>query len=120
MQVLISTVEGLAAQLPVSVRRVLGIHSPSRVMMQIGAHTVAGMEEGILGGQGDVERAMSMIVSPRAGRDGGGTGRGAAPISVQVVVNTDARDPEGVGDAVAARLEVLFADLFDRAALGVG
>lgn len=119
-QVLISTVEGLAAQLPVSVRRVLGIHSPSRVMMQIGAHTVAGMEEGILGGQGDVERAMSMIVSPRAGRDGGGTGRGAAPISVQVVVNTDARDPEGVGDAVAARLEVLFADLFDRAALGVG
>jgi len=119
-QVLISTVEGLAAQLPVSVRRVLGIHSPSRVMMQIGAHTVAGMEEGILGGQGDVERAMSMIVSPRAGRDGGGTGRGAAPISVQVVVNTDARDPEGVGEAVAARLETLFADLFDRAALGVG
>lgn len=119
-RVLISTVEGLAAQLPVSVRRVLGIHSPSRVMMQIGAHTVAGMEEGILGGQGDVERAMSMIVSPRAGRDGGGTGRGAAPISVQVVVNTDARDPEGVGEAVAARLEVLFADLFERAALGVG
>ena len=119
-QVLISTVEGLAAQLPVSVRRVLGIHSPSRVMMQIGAHTVAGMEEGILGGQGDVERAMSMIVSPRAGRDGGGTGRGAAPISVQVVVNTDARDPEGVGEAVAARLETLFADLFERAALGVG
>lgn len=118
---LVSAVDGLAAQLPASVRSVLGIHSPSRVMMEIGAHTVAGMEQGILGGQQDVERAMAMIVSPRVGGDrAGARGGSAAPISVQVVVNTDARDAEGVGDAVAARLEALFADLFERAALGVG
>lgn len=117
---LISSVEGLVNLLPASVRRVLGIHSPSRVMMEIGAHTVAGMEAGILGGQRDVEQAMSLLVSPRAGREAGAAGRAAAPISVQVVVHTDARDAEGVGDAVASRLEDLFADLFERAALGVG
>lgn len=118
---LVAEVEGLTAMIPATVRTVLGIHSPSRVMMEIGAHTVAGMEQGILGGQGDVERAMAMIVSPRVGGDrAGARGGSAAPISVQVVVNTDARDAEGVGDAVAARLEALFADLFERAALGVG
>lgn len=114
-------VEGLVELLPTAVRAVLGIHSPSRVMMQIGAQTVAGMEAGILGGQRDVENAMALIVSPRAGSGAGpGAARGGGPISVQVVVHTDARDADGVGDAVAARLEALFADLFERAALGVG
>jgi len=131
-QRLIAQVEGLTAMLPASVRRVLGIHSPSRVMMEIGVHTARGMEEGLLGGQQDVEHAMTRLAAPRlpptaagvavAGRASGagnGTPTGAS-VSVQVVVNTDARDPEAVGDAVAQRLEALFADLFERAALGVG
>lgn len=117
---LIDSVRRFGTSVATTVRDALGIHSPSRVMMELGAHTAAGMEQGILGGQQGVERAMSLIVSPRAGREAGGVGRGAAPISVQVVVNTDARDAEGVGDAVGARLEALFADLLERAALGVG
>lgn len=117
--VLVATVEGLAGQLPESVRRVLGIHSPSRVMMQIGAHTVAGMEEGILSGHGDVERAMARIAAPPSTR-GAGAGGGRAPISVQVTVNTAATDADAVGAAVARELDALFANLFERAALGVG
>ncbi|MBL8600355.1 MAG: tape measure protein [Myxococcales bacterium] len=117
--VLVATVEGLAGQLPESVRRVLGIHSPSRVMMQIGAYTVAGMEEGILSGHGDVERAMARIAAPPSTR-GAGAGGGRAPISVQVTVHTAATDAEAVGAAVARELDALFANLFERAALGVG
>lgn len=115
----VDEISGLTSMLPESVRRVLGIHSPSRVMMQIGAYTVAGMEEGILSGHGDVERAMARIAAPPSTR-GAGAGGGRAPISVQVTVHTAATDAEAVGVAVARELDALFANLFDRAALGVG
>ncbi len=115
----VDEISGLTSMLPESVRRVLGIHSPSRVMMQIGAYTVAGMEEGILSGHGDVERAMARIAAPPSTR-GAGAGGGRAPISVQVTVNTAATDAEAVGAAVARELDTLFANLFERAALGVG
>lgn len=115
----VDEISGLTSMLPESVRRVLGIHSPSRVMMQIGAYTVAGMEEGILSGHGDVERAMARIAAPPSTR-GAGAGGGRAPISVQVTVHTAATDAEAVGAAVARELDALFANLFERAALGVG
>lgn len=115
----VDEISGMTTLLPEGVRRVLGIHSPSRVMMQIGAHTVAGMEEGILSGQGDVERAMARVVAPPSARGPVAAG-GRAPVSVQVTVNTAATDPEATATAVAARLDSLFADLFERAALGVG
>lgn len=116
---LIGQVEGLAQQLPASVRSVLGIHSPSRVFAEIGAHTAQGMASGLSRGQADVERAMSLVVTPRGA--GGAGGASGAPASVQVTFQIDGRrDASGIVDEAEARLTEFFANVFERAALTAG
>lgn len=115
---LIGQVEGLAQQLPASVRSVLGIHSPSRVFAEIGLHTAAGMASGLAAGQADVERAMSMVVSPgvASGARAGGGGLPAGGIQVTFVLD-GRRDAQGIVDEAEDRLADFFANLFERAAL---
>lgn len=81
---LVSKLEGLAALLPESVRKLLQIRSPSRVMMQIGAHTAEGLAAGIEGGERQVERsAESLAVSAvRGGAQPTGQGGGQRPTLV--------------------------------------
>lgn len=118
---LIGQVEGLAQQLPASVRTVLGIHSPSRVFAEIGLHTAEGMTEGVTAGTGDVQRAFEVMAAPSAERPALGAG-GASMPSVNLVVNIDGRgrsDDELV-DEFRVTVEDIFADIFERAALAVG
>ena len=118
---LIGEVEGLARQLPASVRSVLGIHSPSRVFAEIGLHTAQGMASGLATGQADVERAMALVVTPRGAptAPAGGPGVPAGGIHVTFVLD-GRRDAQGIVDDAESRLTELFANLFERAALTAG
>ena len=58
-----TTVSGVAHQAIDGVRDTLGIHSPSRVMMELGAHTAEGFALGVGGGGPSVNEALSGLVS---------------------------------------------------------
>lgn len=117
---LIGEVEGLTQMLPESVRSVLGIHSPSRVFAEIGLYTAEGMSEGITAGHADVERAMSAMVAPPSTADAGAAGRGLPPqVNIQIVIEGRGQTDEELAETLTGRIEGLFADLFERAALTV-
>ena len=52
----------LASLIPSSVRSVLQIHSPSRVMHEIGRHTAQGLADGITAGKSGVTASMRAVV----------------------------------------------------------
>jgi phage-related protein len=56
-----SAVAGLAAHIPSWAKDMLGIHSPSRVMMEIGAYTGEGLEVGILKQVKSIQKAAGSI-----------------------------------------------------------
>ena len=60
---LISKVQGLAQQLPDIVKKVLGIHSPSRVFSEIGMQTCAGLAQGMTLGNAKVKKAASEVLA---------------------------------------------------------
>ena len=60
---LISKVQGLAQQLPDIVKKVLGIHSPSRVFSEIGIQTCAGLAQGMTLGNAKVKKAASEVLA---------------------------------------------------------
>ncbi|QIL80807.1 phage tail tape measure protein [Diaphorobacter sp. HDW4A] len=98
----------------------LGIHSPSRVFMELGGYVSEGAAQGISGGAGMVRNAAvamaagSMVamspvmagqgmggagVGPAGGADGGGT-------SIVITINAaPGMDPQAVAKAVAAELD---------------
>lgn len=57
----IEKVKGLAAKLPGAVKKVLGINSPSKVMMEVGGFFDAGLEKGIVKGTRAVGKAASNL-----------------------------------------------------------
>lgn len=60
---LVSKVQGLAQQLPDIVKKVLGIHSPSKVFSEIGMQTCAGLAEGLADGNTKVKDAAKTVVA---------------------------------------------------------
>lgn len=60
---LISKVQSLAQQLPDIVKKVLGIHSPSRVFSEIGMQTCAGLAQGMTLGSAKVKKAASEVLA---------------------------------------------------------
>ncbi|MBW9154284.1 hypothetical protein [Clostridium estertheticum] len=61
--------KGMADSIASNVRSALDIHSPSRVMAQIGAYTVQGLAEGINNNATLVSQAMSKIITSMTGTD---------------------------------------------------
>jgi tape measure domain-containing protein len=102
---LLANFQALLEQLPAGVRRVLGIHSPSRVMAELGAYTAEGFQRGLDGATPRLQLAMGdLVAAPRgmAGANaGGGTTVTGNNITVQVYANGDA---DNVADAVAGAL----------------
>lgn len=119
---MITEVTGLAAQLPESVRSVLGIHSPSRVFAEIGWNTAAGMTEGITAGTGDVERAVAGMVSAPSAEGGAGARGGGAMVNVQatIIVDGRGRTDEEIGQDFRAQLTDLLADELELLAFSLG
>lgn len=62
---MLSGFDALVALLPASVRSVLGIASPSKVMMQLGAYTGQGFAAGMAGQEDNVDASMTSLVQPR-------------------------------------------------------
>ena len=87
---LIARLEALAALLPQSVRKLLGIKSPSRVMMQLGAYTAEGFALGVERGAPDVAQAakdgMTSPVVRVDAKAGGGAARGTATFAPGAIV----------------------------------
>lgn len=106
-----STVSGVAHSAIDGVRDTLGIHSPSRVMMELGANTAEGFALGVGGGGPSVNDALSGLVAPPAA--GAGL-RGGTNVSVYITVQ-GASSPEdtaaAVGDELVERLAAIFGRL---------
>lgn len=60
---LVKKVGGLAQQLPDIVKRVLGIHSPSKVFDEIGVNTCKGLAQGLSKGTARVKNAAKTVVA---------------------------------------------------------
>lgn len=107
-----SEVSSLAASIPAVVRSALGIASPSRVMMELGAHTASGFALGVEGGAGDAGAAMRSLTEPPA--VGGAAGRRFGDINITVNASGGA---DSIADAVRAAVLDVLTDTFDRAAV---
>lgn len=115
---LVGKFNDLAALLPESVRKLLQIRSPSRVMMKLGAYSAEGFAQGIERAGPSVERAadagltqpaMQANVKASGGRGGSVTvAPGAVQINVPAGSNVDA---ETMARLVDERLRALFAEM---------
>lgn len=106
-----SEVSSLAASIPAVVRSTLGIASPSRVMMELGAHTASGFALGVEGGAGAAGAAMRSLTEPPAV---GAAGRRFGDINITVNASGNA---DGIADAVRAAVLDVLTDTLDRAAV---
>jgi len=115
---LVARLEALAQLLPESVRKLLQIKSPSRVMMKLGAYSAEGFAQGIERGGPSVERAAdaglaqpAMQANVRAGGGRGGSVT-VAPGAVQINVPAGSNvDTEALARMVDERLRALFAEM---------
>lgn len=105
--------EELASGLPTPVRNALGIRSPSRVMMELGAHTAEGFRLGVEGGSGNVAAAMAGLANaPALAGAVGGSGNGGGNIYLTVQVEAHpGTDGAAVGQAAGAAIIRQLADV---------
>lgn len=119
----------LATSAKDAVKGVLGIHSPSRVTMQLGAHVSAGLAGGMSAHAGHVERAAAGVgaravtgmnlgawapaLPARGGAATQGAGMNVGGVTIQITA------PNGVTNATELT-EAAIVALFDRLALQRG
>ncbi|MDO9016680.1 MAG: hypothetical protein Q8S73_42960 [Deltaproteobacteria bacterium] len=120
-------ISSVMASLPATARADMQIKSPSRVMADlVGEPLGDGVTMGLRNSADGVQAAMSSLVAPPGlpGFGGGALGGfGGAPISIgPFTIQIDgAQDASGVVDELQARVESIFAGMFERAQLaGVG
>lgn len=90
-----SKLEAIAGWLPQWIKDRLGISSPSRVFMELGANMMQGMAAGITQNATSVTRALGSAVSGFSGPTLAGAGAAAGGSPTIIVVNLDRRDFEG-------------------------
>ncbi len=117
----VGAVKGLASAATGALTSALGIKSPSRVMMGLGAHTSAGFAEGIEGGAEDVHGASSGVagaaVKGASGADGapGGAAGGGGGANIMVSINVD-----GAGKSAPEITVEMVSQCFQQMALQAG
>lgn len=113
----VDAAKGLATGAMNAVKGVLGISSPSKVMMQLGGHTAAGFAGGMDDGGPMIKQSaygMGDAATSGASQSGGtSSGGGGANIQVSVVI-------DGAGKSAMEITEEMVATVFERLALGVG
>ncbi|MBW8704405.1 hypothetical protein MBT84_32880 [Streptomyces sp. MBT84] len=105
------TMIGIAKAMQKSIKKALGIRSPSRVMAQLGTYSTQGLARGLLEGVPDVDRSLNVVAGrvaatrPVIGRPAvaGGSG-GASPIYITI---HGAYDPEAVAKQLQQKLLAL-------------
>lgn len=123
---IVSAVTGLASKAKDAFKNALGIHSPSKVMMQLGGHVAGGVAEGIGQGAPDVHAASADL--GRASFSGASKGMsgagGASPGGgggVSVTVEKGAIVVQGgSGESLLELTESAVALVFERAAIAQG
>lgn len=87
-------------KIPSFVKDALGIHSPSRVFMQLGQYTAAGMAAGILSGAGAVQAAADSALVPSIKTSSLTTTVRGTAVSDQRVSLMSEADIDAIADAV--------------------
>lgn len=105
-----------------SVQATLDMHSPSRVMAELGGFTAAGFAAGVNDNAGPVDRAMTSLVSPPAPVAGGaGGGAGGTSVSrggISIVVNVQGgASAEETGKVVAEQIRKVLESMGDEMAV---
>ncbi len=111
---LVARLESLAQLLPDSVRKLLQIRSPSRVMMQLGAYSAEGFAQGVERGGPSVERAAASGVTEPTLRaavaaPGGGRSVSFTIAAGAVVIQGGNYNAEELARLVDERLRALIA-----------
>lgn len=112
----VDAAKGLAKGAMDAVKGVLGISSPSKVMMQLGGHTAAGFAGGMDAGAPMIKQSaygMGDAATAGAGKSGSAGGASRANINVSVVI-------EGAGKSAMEITEEMVATVFERLVLEVG
>lgn len=113
----VGAVTDLGAKAKGALKGLLGISSPSKVMMELGAHTAGGFAAGISAGSGQVEGAagtMAAAATPTASKGGSSASSGSLSVDVGGI------HIDGAGKNAEAIAEELVATLFERIALARG
>lgn len=102
----------LARGLPDPIRNALGIRSPSRVMMELGAHTVRGFELGLGQGTERVGRAMGDLVGPVGAAPAAEALGARGGVNLSIVVNVQGGgDPDDLGRRVGRSIVAELVDV---------
>ncbi len=115
---LVSALSKIASMLPASVKRVLGIHSPSRVFAELGGFTMQGLAQGIQRQQGEPLAAVAGVSQRMASAADGIRFDGRRPLSARPayagstgsryeihIHAADGMSPQAIAHAVAAELD---------------
>lgn len=120
----VAAVKGLATQAKDGFKKALGISSPSKVMMQFGAHVAGGAAEGISSGAPEVHAASRELAGAAAGGFAGGAEGSAGGKSggggVSVNVEKGAITINGAGKSAEEITEAMLALVFERLVLAQG
>jgi len=109
----------LAGKLPTAVKKVLGIHSPSRVFAELGGFTMQGLAQGIQRQQGEPLRAVAGVSQRMANATSGITFDRRRPLAARSAATASAAgshyeinihpapgmDPQAIARAVTAELD---------------
>ncbi len=115
---MLEKIKSLAKMLPDVVKKALGISSPSRVMMEVGMHTSAGMAKGIEQGHKDVAAAAGGMA--KVAVSGASSGRGGKPVSVHLASGAIQINGAGSPQETLVLVEEAAVSLFERIALTQG
>lgn len=115
-EVLGTTVKGLADSIPAITKSALDIHSPSKIMAQLGEYTVDGFVVGMNDNAGAVADSMQSVAQAPAAVAASSGGRNVTISAPVTVVIDGARDPA----AVVVEFERSMSEVFGRVALQLG
>ncbi len=104
---LVDAVTNLGTTAYNTLKNTLGIHSPSKVFMDLGGHTAAGFALGVdKGAANDVAPAVGAMVSPSAGAaQAGGSKGGGNTISISfTIVTSSGANNEEIANTVLEKL----------------
>lgn len=110
----VDAVGNLASSATSAFKNALGIHSPSRVMMQLGEHTTEGFTQGVEGGAEDAQAALEATAQPPTApaTATGAPSSSSSGISVSVTIAPGAIVAGGAN--ASELLELLTSQLADK------
>lgn len=120
---LLAGFKDLAMQLPEGVKKVLGIASPSRVMMQLGMYTAEGFGRGLESGAERFDAAPVLSIASLSASGSSGSRGGSEGAAPSFTINIDARGTgmdERRADDLAARIRREVESLFDGTGIQIG